>query len=230
MRSWKNLLNDKRWLFLLGIVAFAVLATLGESLFRRGQKPNVALQQRQLEADERHERERQREQRRAAQPPLPEEFAGTTDAVERLKPDPAPAGPVMLRRIRTGGHDDFDRVVFDFDGDVPPGFRVEYVDKLARKCGADELKVTGGTWLLVRMTPAMAHLENGRTSVGGVEMDEDLKLLKLVRPVCDADGQLEWMIEVTERKPYRAEPRMDPARLVIDIKHERATENSLDDN
>jgi hypothetical protein len=225
MRSWKNLLNDKRWLFLLGIIAFAVLATFGERLFRRGEKLNDAalLQQR------RDEERRERNQRSAAQPPLPDEFTGTTDAIERLKPDPAPGGPVMLRRIRTGGHDDFDRVVFDFEGDTPPGFRVEYVDKLTRKCGADELKMAGGTWLLIRMTPALAHMENGRTSVGGVEMDEDLKLIKVVRQVCDADGQLEWLIEVPDRKPYRAEPRMDPARLVIDIKHPRATENSLDD-
>jgi hypothetical protein len=124
-----------------------------------------------------------------------------------------------LRQIRTGGHDDFDRVVFDFEGDTPPGFRVEYVDKLTRKCGSDELKVLGGTWLLVRMTPAQARNESGRTSVGNIEFDEDLRLVKLIRPVCDADGQLEWLIEVPDRKPYRAELLPEPARLVIDIRH-----------
>lgn len=222
MISWKNLLNDKRWLFVLGILAFAVIASVAERFMRSGQQPNAVRLQQRREADEKGER-------RPPQPPLPEEFTGTTDAVEKLKPDPAPAGPVTLRRIRTGGHDDFDRVVFDFEGDTPPGFRVEYINKLARKCGADELNVTGGTWLLVRMTPAQAHVENGRTSVGGVDMDEDLKLVKLVRQVCDAGGQLEWLIEVPDRKPYRAEPRTDPARLVIDIKHQRAEENGLED-
>jgi hypothetical protein len=212
MRSWKTLFSDKRWLLLFGILAFALVATWCESMMKRGQQPNLAQRNNRASGE--------RGERRPPPPPLPDEFTGTTDAVEQLKPDPAPTRPLTLQRIRTGEHDEFDRVVFDFDGDTPPGFRVEYIDKLARKCGSDELKITGGTWLLVRLTPAQAHVENGRTSVEKVEFDEDLKVVKLIRQVCDADGQIEWLIEVTGRKPYRAELRPDPARLVIDIKHQ----------
>lgn len=212
MKSWKTLFADKRLLLVLAIIAFALLASWCESRMRRGEQPRTAQNNGQLAADQRREQ-------RAARPPLPEEFEGTTAPVEQMKPDPAPAGNVTLKRIRTGGHDDFDRVVFDFDGDTQPGFRVEYVDKLTRKCGSDELKVLGGTWLLVRMTPAQAHDESGRTSMDGIEFDRDLRLIKFIRPVCDADAQLEWMIEVPDRKPYRAEMLPEPARLVIDIKH-----------
>jgi hypothetical protein len=216
MRSWKTLFSDKRWLLLLGIVAFALLATWCESRMRRGQpSPNTAQQNSRQDADKRRE-----ERREEHKPPrqLPEEFEGTLLAVEQLKPDPAPAGPVKLRQIRTREQGDSDRVIFDFEGDAPPGFRVEYVDKLARKCGSDELKVLGGTWLLVRMTPAQARNEAGRMTVGGIEFDEDLKVVKSMRQVCESDGQVEWLLEVTERKPYRAESLTEPARLVIDIK------------
>lgn len=218
MRSWKTLFSDKRWLLLLGIVAFALAATWFESCVRRGQpeQPNVIAQQRNRDSDGGRGSGRERR----PPPPLPEEFTGTTGVVEQLKPDPAPTKTPTLRGIRTGEHDDFDRVVFDFDGDLPPGFHVEYIDKLTRKCGSDELKVLGGTWLLVRMTPAQARLENRLTSVERIQMDEGLKTIKLVRQVCDAEGQVEWLIEVADRKPYRAEPRPDPARLVIDIKHQ----------
>lgn len=211
MKSWKTLFTDKRLLLVLAIIAFALLASWCESRMRRGEQPKTPQNSTLLN-------ERRDEQRRQSRE-LPEEFEGTTAPVEQLKPDPAPPGPVTLRQIRTGGHDNFDRVVFDFEGDRPPGFRVEYVDKLTRKCGSDELKVLGGTWLLVRMTPAKAHSDSGRTSVGNVEFDEDLKLVKLIRPVCDADGQIEWLIEVPDRKPYRAELLPEPGRLVIDIKH-----------
>lgn len=217
MKSWKTLLSDKRWLLLFGILAFALLATWCESRVRRGQpSPNTAQQNTRQGSDERREIRRE-----GRQPPrqLPEEFEGTTAPVEQLKPDPAPAGPVILRQIRTRQQDNADRVIFDFAGDTPPGFRVEYVDKLARKCGSDELKVLGGTWLLVRLAPAQARNESGRTSVEGIEFDEDLKVVKSMRQVCEADGQVEWLIEVGERKPYRAEPLSEPARLVIDIKH-----------
>ncbi len=217
MKSWKTLLSDKRWLFLLGIIAFALLASWCESRMRRGEQP-VAVRD-----NNRDEGAGGRNERRRDRPPprqLPEEFEGTTNAVERLKPEQPLEAPVALARVRTGGHDDFDRVVFDFAGDRPPGFKVEYVDKLTRKCGSDELKVLGGTWLLVRITPAQARNEAGRTTLGGVDFDEDLKTIKLVRQVCDEEGQLEWMIEVPDRKPYRAESLPDPARLVIDIKHQ----------
>lgn len=212
MKSWKTLLSDKRWLILLGIIAFAVLASWCESRTRRGEVPrNVA------GGAEQNSGERRAEKR--DQPQLPEEFEGTTAAVEQLKPEPAPTGPVTLKRIRTGAHDDYDRVVFDFEGDAPPGFHIEYVDKLTRKCGSDELKVAGSTWLLVRLTPALAHAESGKTSLYGMEFDEDLSVIKGVRQVCDTEGQLEWLIEVADRKPYRAVMRTEPARFVVDVKH-----------
>jgi hypothetical protein len=151
---------------------------------------------------------------------LPDEFTGTTDAVEQLKPErPLPAA-VALRKVRSRQQEDFDRIVFDFEGDAPPGFRVEYVDKLTRKCGPEELKITGGTWLLVRLTPVHSRNEAGGTTLGGIEFDEDLAVVKYMRQVCDAEGQAEWLIEVKERKPYRAEVLTEPARLVIDIKHQ----------
>jgi hypothetical protein len=217
MKSWKSLLSDKRWLFLSGILVFALLATWCESRTRREPQPAA---QRNGGPDSGAQQEAPDAQRRQQPRQLPEEFAGTTSAVEQLKPDPAPTAPVTLRKIRTGQHDDFDRVVFDFEGETPPGFHVEYIDKLARKCGPDELKMADGIWLLVRMTPAQAHQESGRTSLGGIEFDENLQVIKDIGRVCDADGQTEWLIEVDGRKPYRAETLFEPARLVIDIKHQ----------
>lgn len=212
MKSWKSLFSDKRWLLLLGILAFALLATWCES--RTSREPPPAAQKEP--GTGREGRDANREQQRQ----LPEEFEGTTAAVDHPKSEQAPAIPVTLRRIRTGQHDDFDRVVFDFESPTPPGFHVEYIDKLALKCGPEELKTSGSIWLLVRMTPAQAHQESGRTSLDKIEFDEDLQLIKDIRRVCDADGQLQWLIEVGERKAYRAEALSDPARVVIDIKHQ----------
>ncbi len=221
MRSWKTLLSDKRWLLLIAIVAFALLASWCESRMRRETPPQLNQNNRQDGGSGRDERQPPRQ--------LPDEFTGTTDAVEQLKPDPAPPAALTLRRVRSRQREDFDRVVFDFEGDAPPGFRVEYVDKLTRKCGSDELKVTGGTWLLVRLTPARSRNESGGTTLGGIEFNEDLKVVKYIRQVCDAEGQVEWLIEVRERLPYRAERLHDPARLVIDIKHPAGTQPTPND-
>jgi hypothetical protein len=226
MRSWKPLLSDKRWLLLIAIVAFALLASWCESRMRRETTPPQANQNAGQDRGG-----RRGDGRNERQPPrqLPDEFTGTTDAVEQPKPDPQPPLPLILRKVRSRQQADFDRVVFDFEGDTPPGFRVEYVDKLARKCGPDDLKVTGGTWLLVRMTPARSRNESGGTTLGGIDFNDELKVVKYMRQVCEAEGQVEWLIEVKERLPYRAEPLHDPARLVIDIKHPAATQPSSDD-
>lgn len=219
MRDWKRLFSDKRLLLLIGILLFALLATWCESrLNRGGSGSNPAQNINQSATERRAERGRTGDRR---QPPrqLPEEFEGTLSPVEQLKPEPAPPASVILREVRSGGRDEFDRVVFEFVGDLPPGFRVEYIDKLTRKCGSNEMKASGGTWLLVRMTPAQAHNESGRSSVGQVGFDEELAVVRRLQQVCDADGQVEWLIEVSERKPYRAEILPEPTRLVIDIKH-----------
>ncbi|HEY0384910.1 MAG TPA: hypothetical protein VGC64_02820 [Pyrinomonadaceae bacterium] len=214
MKSWKSLFSDKRWMLLMGILAFALLATWCESRTRREPQP-VAQKEGGTESAAGRDAKRQQQPRQ-----LPEEFEGTTAVVEQPKPEQAPATPIILRRIRTGQHDDFDRVVFDFESPTPPGFHVEYIDKLALKCGLEELKTSGRLWLLVRMSPALAHQESGRTSLEKIEFDEDLQLIKDIRGVCDSDGQLQWLIEVTDRKAYRAEALFDPARIVIDIKHQ----------
>ena len=210
MKSLRSFLGDKRWLLLLALLGFALVATWCERAWRSDVPPNV-LQERA--------RENERDDRRREEEPLPDEFPGTIERVAREKQGGEPA---VLRRVRTGERELFDRVVFDFSGgrgEQVPGYTVEYVSELTRKCGTDEVKVSGGTWLLVRMSPARSRDERGRSSVEGVSLDDDLSVVRQVRPVCESGNSVEWLIETDSRRNYRAAERHDPTRLVIDIKH-----------
>ncbi|HEX2077382.1 MAG TPA: hypothetical protein VHG08_06720, partial [Longimicrobium sp.] len=79
-----------------------------------------------------------------AQPPLPDWTAGVLDAVRTMR------APVVLRDVRVGVNQGFDRVVLEFLGSAAPGYRVEYVDRPVRQCGSgDPTGIAGDAWLSI---------------------------------------------------------------------------------
>src|SRR5678816_1622966 len=53
-----------------------------------------------------------------------EEFEGTAGMTEVKRQN---ATPSILKAIRTGRHSNFDRVVFEFEGNQIPGYHTEYI-------------------------------------------------------------------------------------------------------
>lgn len=149
----------------------------------------------------------------------PEAFEGTAAAVEKKIPE---VHTVELRSVRAGRHAAFDRVVFEFAGALP-GYRVEYIDKPVRRCGTgDVVTLAGDGWLRVRMTPARAHDESGRPTLGPVEQRPKLPVLLELAPTCDFEGELTWVLGVGSPNRYRVLELRDPPRIVVDVKHGRA--------
>jgi hypothetical protein len=137
--------------------------------------------------------------------------------VEIKRPNLAPA---ILRAIRTGRHKGFDRVVFEFRGNSVPGYRIDYVDRPVRQCGSgDAVRVAGDAFLRVSMTPAQAHTDAGRPTIGYRELRLRLPLIKELQSTCDFEGEVEWVIGLSSPNRYRILELSNPRRLVIDIKH-----------
>jgi hypothetical protein len=129
--------------------------------------------------------------------------------------DAAPAA--VLRDVRTGTHDGFERVVFTFDARVP-GYHVEYVDKPVYHCASGEpLWLAGDAWLSVRFRIAAAHTEEGEATVA--ERDRRLAgpLLRQLTLTCDFEGDVTWVLGLAEPNPYRLAELSDPPRLVVDV-------------
>ncbi|MDI3287621.1 hypothetical protein [Polyangium sp. 15x6] len=149
----------------------------------------------------------------------PEAFEGTTAAVEKKIPE---VHTVELRSVRAGRHAGFDRTVFEFSGALP-GYRVEYIDKPVRRCGTgDPVTIAGEGRLRVRMTPARAHDDTGRSTLSPVEQRPKLPVLLELTPTCDFEGELTWVLGVGSPNRYRVLELRDPPRLVVDVKHGRA--------
>jgi hypothetical protein len=140
----------------------------------------------------------------------------TIGIIDRPQPN---ALASMLVAVRTGAHDGFDRIVFEFDERVP-GYHVEYIDKPVRKCGSgDVTPVAGDAWLEVRMYPANAHTEEGRPTVAERERMPNLVVLSELELTCDFEAVVAWVFGVESPNQYQVRELHSPPRLVVDVQH-----------
>jgi hypothetical protein len=167
-------------------------------------------------------------------PPATTEAATTTTATETVDPlagagtDPvsapskvsAEAGPALLERVALARHEGFDRVVFQFDGETLPGYRVEYLDGPAIRCGSgDPTEVAGQGRLQVSLQPAQAHDENGQATVASRERAAALPVLQELEQTCDFEGEVIWVLGVKQPQAYCVLELHAPTRIVVDVRH-----------
>jgi hypothetical protein len=147
----------------------------------------------------------------------PEHFDGIAGIVDVKR---SGGTPVVLRDIRTGKHPDFDRVVFEFEGNEVPGYHVEFVDKPVRTCGSGELvPIAGYGYLLVRMTPAQSHTNAGKPTLKQQSLSPNFPVIKELKQICDFEADVQWVMGLSHPNRYRVLELSNPSRLVVDIRH-----------
>jgi len=147
----------------------------------------------------------------------PETFEGVAGVTEvkRLEME-----PVILKEIRTGSHPQFDRVVFEFQGDKVPGYRVEFVKKPLVTCGAgDTVQVNGSDYLSVRLLPAQAHTNDGKATINQREFTPNMQVIKQMKSLCDFEADVQWVLGLSSANHYRVLELLNPSRLVVDVRH-----------
>ena len=148
------------------------------------------------------------------------EFKGTAGTTQKKRDG---VEPVLLKAVRTGKHEFFDRVVFEFDGNAFPGFVVEYVDKPVRDCGHGEaVPVNGDAVLMISLKPANAHTDAGQPTVLNRQIDANLGILRQLKQICDFEAEVQWVLGVSSPNRYRVLELTNPARIVIDITHKKS--------
>ncbi len=145
------------------------------------------------------------------------EFEGTSGIVDK-KYDLT--GVAVLADVRTGRHNGFDRIVFEFRGDEMPGYHLEYIDKPVRACGSGNVvPLPGDGWLQVRFEPAVAHTYEGKPTLAFRELAPKLPNLLELKSTCDFEAQVEWVAGVASPNHFRVVELKAPTRLAVDIKH-----------
>lgn len=126
----------------------------------------------------------------------------------------------ILRAVRIGRHEGFDRIVFEFDSDGLPQWHASYIEAPVIHCGSGhEVAVDGGAWLQVRFNGANAHTEAGEGTSGEARRTVGLPSVREVVRTCDFEAEVTWVAGVSDALPYRPRVLADPSRLVIDVAH-----------
>ncbi len=135
------------------------------------------------------------------------------------------ASLAALDNVRTGRHDCFDRVVFDFAGSAD-GFRVEYVPEVRTDGEGRRLAVRGGAVLRVHLDAnvfdELGHLHYHRVSGDRVA---DVRTYRTLRDVVYGgcfESRTTFGVGVRARLPFRVFSLAGPgtsSRIVLDIAH-----------
>jgi hypothetical protein len=145
------------------------------------------------------------------------DFTGTAGIIDKRSSVKSAA---VLTEVRAARHENYDRVVFEFEGAEMPSYHLEYIDKPVRACGSGEVvPLTGDGWLEIRFEPAAAHTADGRATVANREQSPNLQIIKEMKATCDFEAQVEWVLGVASPNHYRVLELKKPTRLAIDIKH-----------
>lgn len=129
----------------------------------------------------------------------------------------------LLVDIRAARHDDFERIVLEFEGDDPPGYRVGYLDPPVRQDGSgNPVELAGDAFLELRVVPAASFDpmsdEARKTYTGSRRFTpEATELIKELVITADFEGHLAWVAGLSERVPFAVEMLDDPLRLVVDV-------------
>ncbi len=145
----------------------------------------------------------------------PPEFDGTREPVEGAG---LGSGTGTLVDVRAGGHEGFDRIVFEFEGALPP-YRVEFVSAPITGCASGlEEEVAGDAFLQVRFSPAAAHdIDTGEPTFEPLELTPGLPVLLEAQSVCDFEGVVTWVMGLSEETDFRVFDLEEPYRLAIDV-------------
>jgi hypothetical protein len=125
----------------------------------------------------------------------------------------------QLVNVRTGRHDAYDRVVFDFTGGTP-GYRVEYGTLTGQGTG-NPIPLAGNAALVVVFNPAAAHDLNTGASPFDISrtLNPNLPTLKQIKFGGDYEGYLSAGLGLSHKVGFRVLVLHNPDRIAIDVAH-----------
>lgn len=138
----------------------------------------------------------------------------TTGPVVRRSQVSVPPVPLLVG-IRTAAQPGYDRIVFDFQGQLP-GYDIRYVSRVVEDGSGETVQVPGRRFLLIRFDPANAHDEAGRATAPRAAT-VNLPMLRAYRMVGDFEAVVSVALGLDDTVGFRVGELGSPNRIYVDI-------------
>ncbi len=138
----------------------------------------------------------------------------TTGPVVRKSRISVPPVPLLVG-IRTASQPGYDRIVFDFQGQLP-GYDIRYVSRVVEDGSGETVQVPGRRFLLIRFDPANAHDEAGRATAPR-SATVNLPMLRAYRMVGDFEAVVSVALGLDDTVGFRVGELGSPNRIYVDI-------------
>ena len=148
--------------------------------------------------------------------PIPSHFTGTVGTTHKAH---AANHVVLVQSVDTGCCAQFDRIVFNIEGLHEPTYTIKYKQPPFSECGSGmNVPVSGHAWLDIRFKVAQTHTDAGQATVPN-RINVNCSNLRRIDKLCDFESDVELVVSLDAKKPYRVVEIQDPTKLIIDIKH-----------
>lgn len=146
--------------------------------------------------------------------PAAEPFSGSpATVVKALESDES----AIVVDVRAATHEGFDRIVFEFAGELVPGYQIGFADAIAA-CGSGEpVELPGTAMLSVELRPSTAHTDQGESTMDVSSINLGGTAITKAESSCDFEAIVAWDVGVTGEQPFNVFELSEPTRLVIDI-------------
>ncbi len=149
-------------------------------------------------------------------------IAGTPTFPGDTEPKSGSGGIGLLTDVRFGDHEDYVRIVFDFQEPSFPHWEVAYVaGEVQGQLDPEGGWVEGEAFLVVRFTPAgtadIREADPVVTYDGPRRIDVGLGSVVQLLLIEDFEANLWWAIGLTGEKAFRVGTMTNPPRIYVDI-------------
>lgn len=124
---------------------------------------------------------------------------------------------LLLVDVRVAEHDDFERLVLEFEGDGEPGWRVGYVEEASTQGKGDPIEIEGDALLSVTALHTMPDDMTGFYD-GPRQFDPDTDMIEEVFVDGTFEGYTVVVLGIDDgEEVFRVFTLTEPTRLVVDI-------------
>ena len=119
------------------------------------------------------------------------------------------ANPV-LRNVRFGRHDTFDRIAFDFCKPAETTLSATVVEQLTEDGSGNEVSLTGRSFFLLTLTPADAHSDTGDPTVPNEAVTVTGNYVQQYKLIGDFEGVVSYGVGVSRLAETATAIQSDP--------------------